>query len=183
MVVGLEQRLLMGTLRIVTEGIEAGFGEGGFFAYGQSLSHDFTGADWDEGAPPIEDLPIRWFICLDGQDPFERYVNYTYPKSKLSPRVPLLRDFFAEIERKPVGQIQRWDENEPIELRYHLPSDPTFATFIMGVIAADRELIILAEGLHFLRDDENLSPAATTAGFMERQEPVYTVDAPVLQMR
>jgi len=53
----------------------------------------------------------------------------------------------------------------------------------MGVIAADRELIILAEGLHFLRDDENLSPAATTAGFMERQEPAYTVDAPVLQMR
>lgn len=173
----------MGSIRLITDGIEAGYDEGGFFAFGQSMTHEFREDDWEFGTPPIKDVPVHWSIRLDDVDPFERYVSYTYPPSELSPRVPLLRNFFAQIEKKPVGEMRRWDENEPINLLYHLPKDPVIATLIMGVIAGDRELIIWGQGWHFLRDDEKLAPAATTVGFMERKEPAYTVDVPVLRIR
>lgn len=132
----------MASFELITNGIDVGYGEDGLFATGVSTAHKFDNDDWQWGTPPVRGMPVHWSISLSGKDPFEEYVSYTFPPSEVSPRVPLLRDFFSETKSRPVGKMRRWDHNEPIQLSYYFPNDASLAALIVGAVAADRELTI-----------------------------------------
>lgn len=174
----------MANFELITNGIDVGYGEDGFFAMGVSTAHRFgDDEDWEGGRPPVRGMPVCWSISLSGKDPFEEYVSYTYPPSELSPRVALLRDLFSETKSRPVGKMRRWDHNEPIQLSYYFPNDASLAALIVGAVAADRELTIRGSGWYFLTDDSRLAPAPTVDGFMERKEPAFATELPTLRVR
>ena len=171
----------MASFELATTGIEVGYSDGGFNAHGVSVVHQFENSDWQCSTPSIKGMPVEWVIRLEEKDPFEEYVAATYPKSDLSPRVPELRDFFAK-HGKPCGQMRRWDNAEPILIKYYLPNDPSLAAFIMGAVAAGRELRIWGQGWDFMATDDRVLPIVTVKGFMERKEPAYTQDRPSLKL-
>ena len=173
----------MASFTLITNGIDVFYDEDGFFAKGLSTTHKFFNSDWQSSQPPITGMPIQWSIRLSGADPFENYVSYTYPTSRLSPRVPLLRDFFSSVGRKVVGMMHRWDQSEPIALSYYFPNDTVLAAVILGAVAAHRELVIGGSNWHFLADDNRLAPAPTVDGFMQRNEPAFATELPQLQIK
>lgn len=177
---GLEARL-MSSLSLFTHGIEAGYDEDGFFAFGTTTDHRFDGSDPSFMRAPITNMPITWRIDLKGHDAFEKYKEWTFPASDLSPRVPTLDDYFEKVRRRPCGSFRRWTADEPISLSYSLPNDPALVAFVMGVVAADREMVITAQHLLMVSEDA-IAPAASVAGFMERKEPVFLLDHPVLRI-
>jgi len=172
----------MASFLLITQGIHAGYGEDGFFASGISTRHRFhSGGDYRFATPYIGGMPVQWRIDTKGENMLAQYKHWTYPKSDLSPRVPLLDKIYATTT--PCGSFRRWSHDEPIELSYSLPNDPTLATFIMGVVAADREMVISGNGFYLIDDDENLAPSASVKGFMERKEPLFLQYRPTLGLR
>lgn len=174
--------MTMARFELITSGMNVGYGPDGFFAWGISTAHDFDG-EWNDESPPIQGMPVHWAIRLSEEDPFERYVSSTYPPSGLSPRVPMLRDFFTTVQGKAVGKMHRWDPKEPIDLSYYLPNDPSLAAFIMGAATAGRELTIWSQGWRFLVDDDHLAPAPSIKGFMERMEPAFVTEMPTITVK
>ena len=172
----------MATFELTTQGIEVGYGDDGFFAFGTSVIHNFQNEDWQHGTPPIRGMPVTWRIGLNEEDPFEKYVTYTYPASDLSPRVPLLRDYFLNVKQTAKVEMRRWDHSEPISLHCIFPNDPSLASLVMGAASADRELVIWSQGWIFLVE-EKLAPAVTVDGFMERKEPAFSLDPPMLRLK
>ena len=172
----------MTTFVVTSKGIEAGWNKEGFFAFGTTIKHEFQNRDGHFSIPPISGMPVNWRIDAKGEDAFESYKVHTYPQSDLTPRMEALEEFF-ERYKPAYGQFRRWSENEPIELHYSVPNDPTLAAFIMGVVAADRELVIAGQGFRMLYDDDRLAPAPSVAGFMERKEPLFLTDIPTLRMK
>lgn len=172
----------MANLQLVTQGIEAGYDEDGFFAFGTTVSHEFRNHDWHSGTPDIQGMPIQWRINLRGQDLFERYQSLVREADGQSSRLPMLQDYFVSVQQRPTGCLRRWDHDEPIALSYSFPNDPSLAAFVMGAVAADRELTIWSGGWLFLTEDK-VAPAASIDGFMQRAEPAFTLDAPILRVR
>lgn len=174
----------MATFHLTTHGIEAGYDENGFFAFGVSVIHEFANPDWQNGTPRLGGMPVHWRIAQADEDLFERYVEYSsFPASKLSPRVPLLREYFSDAGERAKVKLHRWDQKEPISLECAFPKDPSLAAFMTGVIAADREIILRSSGWIFLTDDEKLAPAPTVTGFMDRQEPAFSLHLPTLRIK
>ncbi len=174
--------VLMASFLLITQGIQAGYGEDGFFASGISTRHRFHSYDDYRFAKPyIGGMPVQWRIDTKGEDMFAKYKDWTYPQTDLSPRVPLLDEIYAT--KPPCGLFRRWSHDEPIELTYSLPNDPTLATFIMGVVAADREMVISGNGFYLIDDDANPAPSPSVKGFMERKEPRFLSDRPTLGLR
>ncbi len=167
---------------LITQGIHAGYGEDGFFASGISTRHRLeNNDDYHFATPHIVGMPIQWRIDTKGEDMLAQYKHWTYPKTDLSPRVPLLDKIYAT--KTPFGSFRRWSQDEPIELTYSLPNDPTLATFIMGVVAADREMVIAGNGFYLIDDDDKLAPSPSVKGFMERKEPLFLQCRPTLGLR
>lgn len=173
----------MATFHLTTQGIEAGYDDDGFFAFGVSVVHEFDNQDWQTGTPRLRGLPVQWRIGQADEDLFERYVEYSYPPEKLSPRVPVLREYFAGAGERAKVKLHRWDDNEPVSLQCSFPKDPSLAAFIMGVVAADREFTFRSPGWTFLTDDQKLAPAPTVTGFMERHEPAFSLYLPTLRLK
>ncbi|MBN9481139.1 MAG: hypothetical protein J0I52_12935 [Bordetella sp.] len=170
------------SLTLFTRGIEVGYDEDGFFAFGTTPMHRYDGSDPSFTRAPITDIAITWRIDLKGYDAFEKYKDWTFPASDLSPRVPMLEDYFEKVKTRPCGSFRRWSADEPISLSYSLPNDPSLVAFIMGAVAADREMAITARHLLMVSEDA-LAPAASVTGFMERKEPVFLLDHPVLRVK
>lgn len=172
----------MAQFSLITQGIHAGCGEDGFFASGVSTRHRLDNYDdYRFATPNIGGMPVQWRIDTKGEDMFAKYKSWTYPKTDLSPRVPVLDKIYAT--QPPCGLFRRWSHDEPIALTYSLPNDPTLATFIMGVVAADREMVISGSGFLMIDDDDTLAPAPSVKGFMERKEPRFLLDRPTLGLK
>jgi hypothetical protein len=173
----------MASFELTTNGIDVGYGEDGFFAFGVTTTHKFENDDWRWGEPPIRGMPIAWSIRFSGEDLFDEYVSDTFPQSDLSPRVPIIQEYLRDLKRRVIGKMHRWDLKDPIELTYHLPNDPSLAAIIVGAAAAGRELSIWGLGWHFADNDDSIRLAASVAGFMERREPAFVTDMPIVKMK
>lgn len=168
---------------LTTRGIEAGYDKDGFFVFGRSTIHGFDAGDWSFVRPPITGMAVDWHIDMKGEDAFERYKEWIYPPSEISPRVQAIADHLERIEERPCGHFRRWSPEDPIALRYSLPSDPTLVAFIMGVVAADRELVISGNGFYLIEEDDEPKAAPSSVGFMERKEPVFLTDRPTFRVK
>ena len=173
----------MADFELITNGIEVGFGREGLFAHGLSTTHKFENDVWNHDKPWIHDIPIEWSIRLDDMNPFEAWASScTNPGMDLfRPRVNMLREYFIRHDERPVGMMRRRNNNEPIILRYHFKNDPSLTAFIMGAIAAGRELSVWGQGWVFLADDV-LNWDTSVKGFMERNEPVFVTERPILKI-
>ncbi len=173
----------MASFELTTQGIEAGYSEDGFFAFGTSTLHKLdNGEDWEWTIPRIGEMPIHWRIALTSKDVFNDYKALLWKTENRTARLPLLEDYFVRIEAQPVGKLHRWDNEEPISLVYYLPNDPSLAALIMGVIAAGRDLTIYGQGFLWAKQDV-AAPATSVPGFMERNEPAFTLEAPTLRIK
>lgn len=174
----------MATLNFTTQGIDAGYGEEGFFAFGVTDDFMFDDDDWDFGPLPKFDKPglLRWAINGYSQDAWVKYeTSVDAQRTSMTSRKPVLLDFFKR-HSQPVGLFWKWAADEPISLSYSFPADASLATFIMGVVAAKRELSVRGDGFMFV-DDIAPAPAASAVGFLERQEPCFLLDLPTLRIK
>ena len=173
----------MSSFEITSQGISAGYYEGKFFVGGRSTVHALdNGDDWEWTVPRIRDMPVQWRIVLTDKDVFSGYKEQLWKPEHITPRLQHVEDYFARVEEMPVGMLRRWDHDEPISLVYHYPNDPSLATFLMGVAAANREIEIFGHGWLWSKGDEPQA-AASVPGFMERHEPAFTLAFPVLSMK
>lgn len=173
----------MARFEITSEGIEAGYDDEGFFAFGTSTNHRFNDEpDWRFTTPSCAGLPVTWRLALTERDVFTHYAETTAWKPELrDDRFQLLVEFFAASDEQPAGMLHRWSSEHPIALTYHLPNDPALVAFIMGVVATKRQLAIYGDGWMFSRNDEP-SAAGSVKGFFDRQEPAFTRERPFLRM-
>ncbi len=161
----------MSSFEITSQGISAGYHEGVFFAHGTSALHKLdNGDDWDWTVPNIGTGPVHWRIELTEDDAFSHYKRLLWKPEHITPRLRLVEEYFARVEKVPVGMLRRWDHRQPISLAYYFPNDPSLAAFLMGVVAANREIEILGQGWIWSKGDE-AQAAASVPGFMERHEP------------
>ena len=100
--------------------------------------------------------------------------------STLTERIDILKSR-SEDGHPPIGMLQK-REPDRISLRYSLPADPALAAFVMGVMAAERELVFVCQGFQFASEGR-LTWAPTASGFMERREPVFLYNRPILRLR
>jgi hypothetical protein len=173
----------MASIELTTNGIDVGYGEDGFFAFGVTTAHKFKDDSWEWRDAPIRGMPIQWSIRFSGRNLLKEYVSNTFPESELSMRVPLIQEYFNIMERSAIGKMHRWDLNEPIDLCYHLPNDPSLAAIIASAAAADRDLSIWGPGWYFTDDDVGTGRAASVAGFMERREPAFVIEMPIVKLK
>ncbi len=170
----------MTTFTFTTQGFEVGYAEDGFFAFGRTTNHEFDEREWQGPIPRFRGQPISWRIDTAGEnqwDSYDRSVKERYP-APLTERAELLKAFFEECG-PPVGMLWKWGPGS-ISLTYSLPPDPSFVAFLMGVLATERELMFLCPGFTFA-DEGKLAPAATVSGFMEREEPVFLRQRPLIR--
>lgn len=173
----------MSSFEIISQGIKAGYHEGDFYVFGTSTAHKLdNGDDWEWTAPRIRDMPVQWKIALTDKDVFKRYKDLLWKPEHRSPRLPHIEEYLTRVDARPVGMLRRWDQAEPINLLYHYPNDPSLAAFLMGVVAAGKEIEIFGHGWLWSKGDEPQA-AASVPGFMDRTEPAFTLEHPVLSMK
>lgn len=173
----------MSGFEITSQGISASYYEGDFSISGTSTKHALENGDhWEWTVPRIRDMPVHWRITLTGKDVFTAYKELVWKPEHITPRLQHVEDYFGRVEKLPVGMMRRWNHNEPISLAYHYPNDPTLAAFLMGVASSGKEIEIFGHGWLWSKGDEPQS-AASVPGFMERFEPAFTLQFPVLSMK
>ena len=173
----------MSSFEITSQGISASYYDGEFSIGGTSTDHALdNGDDWEWTVPRIKDMPVRWRIVLTNKDVFTAYKTLLWKPEHTTPRLQDIENYFSRVECMPVGILRRWDHAEPISLAYHYPNDPTLAAFLMGVATSGKEIEIFGQGWLWSKGDEPQA-AASVPGFMERFEPAFTLEFPVLRMK
>ncbi|MBU4197608.1 MAG: hypothetical protein KJ911_12770 [Alphaproteobacteria bacterium] len=173
----------MSSFEITSQGINAAYYEGEFSISGTSTAHKLDNKDdWEWTVPNIRDVPVHWRISLTDKDVFTAYKELLWKPEHTTPRLQHLEDYFARVEKMPVGMLRRWDHEEPISLAFHYPNDPTLAAFLMGVATSGKEIEIFGHGWLWSKGDEP-QPAASVPGFVYRFEPAFTLQHPVLSMK
>lgn len=154
----------------ITQGIDVGYDEDGFFAYGETTNHKFNERDWvGHGLPRFQGKPIFWRIGSGRKDMWVEYIAITGQRATAKP-TDLTKEWFQRYDA-PVGLLLKLDPY-PIRLTYSLHTDPALASLIMGAVAAERELVFWCEDFMFV-DETKPAPVPSVSGFMERQEPLF----------
>lgn len=177
----------MASFTLITQGMEVGYGDDGFFAWG--TTDNFSWRDrgeyvHGEHLPDIAGEVVEWRIDSNPKSQWDQYA-YLLPPQEKSKREDLLKAFWAEY-RQPYARLERGryvDEGgTPVVLYISLPNDPSLTSFIMAVAMADKELHVHSSGWNFMTDDK-LAPAVSHAGWTERFEPAFSSNVPILRIK
>lgn len=171
----------MVTFSFITQGLDVGYGEDGFFAFGGTDNHRWHDRDYLDAMPPLHGEVIEWRIDTRNKSQWDQYKAALTPE-QITPRKDVLNEFWSEYG-VPCGRMQR-SRFEPngVFLIYSLPSDPALAVFFMSALTAGRELTIFCPDAHFI-DGDGIAPAPSVVGFQERGEPAFLHDKPILRLR
>ncbi|MGV9010266.1 hypothetical protein [Brevundimonas sp.] len=176
----------MATFTFVSEGITAGFGESGFFAFGETSDFQFDEREWPgHGLPHLQSDKLAWSIQTTGRDAWESYTEvieaYGFDRANWP-----MTERAAEIERifsKPrLGLFIRWKPGETT-LTVFLKNDPALAIVIMGAIAAGREIDFFQQGFLFADEGKPGAAAPTVSGWSDRKEPLILTDHPIIRVK
>ncbi|MFP5449042.1 MAG: hypothetical protein ACLGHU_09890 [Alphaproteobacteria bacterium] len=187
MVLALEAKLLMASFTLITQGMDVGYGEDGFLAWGTTDNFSWNDRGeyvHGEHLPSLTGEIVEWRIDNNPMSQWDQYAYFLPPEDKSS-RENLLKAFWAEY-RQPLARLERSryvdDGGPPVVLRISLPRDPSLAVFIMSVAMAEKELHIHSGGWSFM-DEDKLAPAVSHVGWTERFEPAFSSDMPILRLR
>ena len=175
---------VMANYWFTTQGIHVGYGRNGFFASGKTTVTElsYRPLRGGEHIPNIDGHPVNWEIDAKGESQWDHYLHHVAPRQRdagLTERPLWIPEIF-EATGQPVGLM--WMRGDALFLRYSLPPDPAFATFIMGVIASGRELGAMGTGFYFKPEGAG-GPAPTVSGFVERGEPLFLASPPNLGLQ
>jgi len=153
-----------------TRDFTVGYDQNGFRASGETTRHDL---------PELRGEPLLWMLDTAATNQWDHYAGLRADQGlPLTERAELLQSHFPKLGGPPVGLLMR--DEVGATLSYSLPNDPALAAFVTGVWAADRELVFSCYRFDWVPEGK-LAPGATEAGFMERQEPVFLYERPILR--
>lgn len=166
----------MSKLELKARDVHVGYGKDGFYAFGSTTDHSLERSDFNEEGPPIEGQPIDWFIKLTGANQYEEYKCW---RSSEGERDKELEEHYG-LKYPARCQLRRWRSDKRTVLEVSYPNDPALAAFLTGVAMHDQGLSIYSPGWCFLAEDR-VAPAVSCIGFMEREEPAFSADYPILR--
>lgn len=175
----------MATFEFKSEGIQAGYGENGFFAFGETTDFQFDEREWPgHDLPNIRSMKLVWAINTRGDDQWKEYNDIidayafdhaNWPRTERASEIER-----AYADRQRLGLFTRWHPGK-MSLTYSLNPDPTLAVVIMGAIGAGREIDFFAQGFLFA-DEGKVAAAPTVSGWSERKEPLILADHPTIRV-
>ena len=176
----------MTTCTFLSEGITAGFGENGFFAFGETTQFEFDEREWPgHGLPYIRTDKFSWQINETGEDAWAQYEE-VIEANAFGGSSWRITERKAEIERvftKPrLGLFVRWEPGETT-LTVNLGNNTALATVIMGAIGAGREIDFFQQGFTFADEAVTDAAAPTVSGWLERKEPLFLTSPPIIRVK
>ena len=163
--------------------IQAGYSDNGFSAGGLTTEFGFDEQEYlGHPLPRLRGIKLRWSISAIGGNAWALYEDVVSAnRAEITSRAAEITHVLGS---RLCGLFLRWEPEEAeVSLSFLLPPDPAFASFIMGVIAAERSLSVVHMGFQFASEGRDDAAAPSVSGFMDRREPLFVTDRPILRLK